>query len=264
MRLAGKNAVIVGGGTAWGRDAAVKLGAEGAHILVLDVEQRKVDGTCAAVEKAGGRAEGRAVQIDDLDALRAVAEAWAGEGKPLHTLVTHFMATDWNTFEAIDLDKFTRDLVFNLAGPLAAVKAFLPLLKDAEGASIIHIGSVDGIYGNPRVPGYSTSKGGLSPMTHIMAHEFASFDIRVNAIAAAQTVQIPPSAIPKPDRPGWENFPGESYIQQLNDANPLKRYGNAGGWAGAIAFLASADADFITGATLVVDCGRTAITPGTA
>jgi NAD(P)-dependent dehydrogenase (short-subunit alcohol dehydrogenase family) len=264
MRLEGKNAVVVGGGSAWGRDTVVKLASEGAHVLVLDVEQKKVDGSCAAAEGAGGTAEGQAIAIDDLKALGAVAEAWAASGRPMHTLVTHFMATDWNSFEAIDLDKFKRDLVFNLAGPLAATKAFLPLLKEAEGASIVHIGSVDGIYGNPRVPGYSTSKGGLSPMTHIMAHEFAPFDIRVNAIAAAQTVQIPPEAMPKPDRPGWENFPGATYIQQLNDANPLKRYGNAGGWAGAIAFLASADADFITGTTLVVDCGRTAITPGTA
>lgn len=264
MKLAGKTAVIVGGGTGWGRDCCVRLAAEGARILVLDADQKKVEGSCAAVSKVGGMAEGRVVEIDDLAGLREIAEAWSAADEQAHILVTHYMATDWNSFETIDQEKLKRDVLFNIAGPVAAVKAFLPLLKEADGASIIHIGSVDGIFGNPRVPSYSTSKGGLGPMTHIMAHEFAPFDIRVNAIATAQTTQIPPSAMPKPDRPGWENFPGESYIQQLNDANPLKRFGNHGGWAGAVAFLASADSDFVTGTTLVVDCGRTAITPGTA
>jgi NAD(P)-dependent dehydrogenase (short-subunit alcohol dehydrogenase family) len=101
-------------------------------------------------------------------------------------------------------------------------------------------------------------------MTHIMAHEFAKYYIRVNAIASAQTTQIPATSMPPSTRPGWENFPGAPYIQQLNDANPLKRYGNPTGWAGAVTFLASDDADFITGTILVVDCGRIAITPGTA
>ena len=116
-----------------------------------------------------------------------------------------------------------------------------------------------------RVPAYSASKGGLVALTHVMAHEFAPFNIRVNAIASALADQFPDDADDgvEPVTPSGSRGVAD-YIRQLNEATPLKRRGAPERWAGPVAFLASDDAEYVTGAVLVVDCGRTVITPGTA
>ncbi|MGH6979322.1 MAG: SDR family NAD(P)-dependent oxidoreductase, partial [Brevundimonas sp.] len=180
----------------------------------------------------------------------------------LDALVTCYVDIEWSSIENADLEAFDRVLLFNLGGPVKATKACLPLLKRAAGGSIVHIGSVDGLFGAPGVPSYSASKGGLKPLTHVMAYEFAPYDIRVNTVATCQTIELSDSFIETAAR-AYKGFPGGAYMRQLNDATPLKRKGPLTDWAGAVAFLVSDDAAYVTGEVLIVDCGRTMLTPGT-
>jgi NAD(P)-dependent dehydrogenase (short-subunit alcohol dehydrogenase family) len=263
MNFDGKLAVVVGGSAGWGCAASTRLAADGARVLVIDELEEHVSRTCAVISAAGGRAEGRVASISDFAELEAIAAEWNGSS-PINAVVTHYMAMDWHSIENCDVAEFERVVVHDLVGPVKAVKAFLPRLKAAGGhAAVVHIGSVDGLHGSPRVPSYSAAKGGLVPLTHVMAHEFAKFDVRVNAIATCQTVQMPISELLDSSALAFPGFPGSDYMRQLNDATPLKRHGPYTDWAGAVSFLASDDAAYVTGTVLVVDCGRLSITPGT-
>jgi NAD(P)-dependent dehydrogenase (short-subunit alcohol dehydrogenase family) len=139
-------------------------------------------------------------------------------------------------------------VVIGAGGTIGRACAFLPLLKRAGRAGVVHLGSVDGNLGNPRVPSYSAAKGGLVPLTHVMPHEFAPFGIRVNCVARAAV-----------DEPG----PPTSLRDRVVAVTPLGRVAQAAEIAAAVAFLASEDASLVTGAVIVVDGGRTGITPGT-
>lgn len=280
MRLGSKTIAVVGGsaqtgnvtpeaaallGAAaepWGRAAAKRLALDGAEVLVMDPNAAWVEQTCDDIKAQGGRCEAVVIDIADFIALDAWARERLEQGGRLDALVTCYLDIDWSSIENADIEAFERVLVFNLAGPVKATKAFLPLLKRGESASIVHVGSVDGIFGAPAVPSYSAAKGGLAPLTHIMAYEFARYDIRVNTVASCQTIELPAALADSAAR-AYRGLPGGAYLKQLNDATPLKRKGPLTDWAGAISFLVSSDASFVTGAVLVVDCGRTIITPGT-
>lgn len=277
MRMDGKVAVVVGAGTGHGTASAIRLGLEGARVHVIDETQDLVDGAVKAAADKGVDVRGHVAAIADVDALRAVAAEIATEGPAVHALVNHHLMIEWGTFEQIDFKIFEQIVVFSLLGPASAIRAFLPMLKAANGSSVINLGSIDGLFGNPRSVAYSAAKGGLGPLTHILAREFAPFDIRVNVIATGQTNQVSAeildggryqdsaaSMTATASSPGGTSrFPGNWYMEQLAKATPLKRSGPPEEWAGMLAFLASDDSSYVTGQVHVVDCGRTGLTPGT-
>ena len=263
MRFSGKSIVVTSAGSGWARAIAVRLAREGANVIVLDAEAGAAQDTCEEIRGTGGKARGYGVDIADLKALQKLVSAELTDLPSIDGLLTSYMAMDWTSVENCDIDEFARVVQYDLVGPVAATKAFLPLLKASGRAAIVHLSSIDGINGSPRVPSYSAAKGGLLSLTRVMAFEFAGYNIRVNAIATGQTVQIPESEMPTNDSLGFPGFPGAQFMRQLNEATPLKRHGPLTDWAGSAAFLLSDDADYVTGSVLVVDCGRLAITPGT-
>lgn len=141
-------------------------------------------------------------------------------------------------------------LEWMVLGPLLTTRAFLPPLRRARGV-VVHLGSGDGALGNPAVPMYSTAKGALTPLTHVMAHEFGGDGVRVNCVARAA---VDGSGIPGA---------GNEVVDQVVSATPLGRLADPSEVADVVAYLASDRASFITGATVTVDGGRTATTHAT-
>jgi 3-oxoacyl-[acyl-carrier protein] reductase len=275
--LQGRVAAVVGASSGWGYASALRLSADGADLLLVDDDE---DGLAAAqgeIQRRGGRVSTAVADIANYDDLRVVVQR--SELDRLDVLVNHHARMSWGTVEALDLAEFADVVRFNLVGPMASTRAFLGLLKQAGQASVINLGTVDGLFGNPVAVAYSASKAGLGPITRIMAREFAPHNIRVNAVASAQTNQVRAADLevgthgdaagsrPPNQPPGslgsLPHYPGDKYMEGLGQATPLKRFGPPEEWAGTVAFLASDHSTYVTGSVIVVDCGRTGLTPGT-
>lgn len=261
--------VVGGADRGYGTASATRLAIEGAEVVLVDREPGALEEVAADLVARGARVHTLVADIGDEAELRAAADACAARGiERVAVLVDQHVATAWGTVETLDIDELSRVVHDNVVGPIAATRAFLPLLKQAAPSAVVLVGSVDGLFGNPLVVGYSCSKASLAPMARIMAREFAPYDVRVNAVASCVTNQQPEGEgedasgtfARNSAKPG---FPGPDYVAQLRAATPLKRTGPPEEWAGTVAYLASTEASYVTGTVVVVDCGRTGLTPGT-
>lgn len=277
MNLTGKTVAVVGAAQGHGTASALRLAADGADVVLIDSGKEALDALAAQVTGRGQSARVITARPDDPGELAGAARELGSTLPAVHGLVCNHICLAWGTVEQLDIEAYAKVVNYLLVGATASVQAFLPLLKAAGGSSIVHIGSIDGLFGNPLSVAYSAAKGGLAPMTHIMAREFAPFDIRVNVIATGQTNQVSAAVLDDGNYQdsaasmaataaspgGTSRYPGNWYMEQLAKATPLKRSGPPEEWAGMLSFLASPDASYVTGQVMVVDCGRTGLTPGT-
>jgi NAD(P)-dependent dehydrogenase (short-subunit alcohol dehydrogenase family) len=254
MRFSAKRAAVIGMADI-GRATALQLAREGADLTIVDDVKDRLDQVASEVNALGRSVETFPADLADHDSMLRIGTLYGQRHDRLDVLVNYQAAYDWQTsIEGIDLAQWERVLSINLTSVLASTKAFLPYLKASGAAAVVNVATIDGLFGNPRVPAYSASKGALIPLTHIMAHEFAPYGIRVNCIARCGTSVRGPAG----------QSADEGYARQLAASTPLKRLGDPAETASVITFLASAEASFVTGATVTVDGGRTIITPGTA
>jgi NAD(P)-dependent dehydrogenase (short-subunit alcohol dehydrogenase family) len=232
-----------------GAVCATSFALEGANVVAIDPDKE-------ALERIGekARTHGRTITLIEADVtdtadLERAAKQCADRFGMIHTLLNCHFDTELASIEDSSPESWARVVRCNLLGPVFTTKAFLPLLKLAKGAAVVHVGSIDGTLGNPQIPSYSASKGGLVPLTHVMAEEFARFGIRVNCIARGMMTRegdkIAPMWIP------------------LIAQTPLARPAYPHEVVNAIRFLASSDASYVNGVILPVDGGRTGITQGT-
>jgi NAD(P)-dependent dehydrogenase (short-subunit alcohol dehydrogenase family) len=205
----------------------------------------------SGLDTADGALHHHAVDATDPGALPAVAEQVAAIDDEIGVLVCCHQRLDWGSVRDLPLSTWTAAFATNVVGPLACVRTFLPLLEHAGNAAVVLLGSIDGTLGNPGVPAYSATKGALTALTHVLAHELAPAGIRVNSVNRA--------AVSEPlDRPEWA-----ARREPVLAATPLRRAAAPDEVAEVIAFLASDAASYLTGTTIPVDGGRSGITPGT-
>jgi len=247
MRLKGKVAMVTGSGQGIGRAIALRLAQEGANVVVEDRQDNAMaEQTLALVRQAGVEACVIAGDIGDADAdRRVVSEAVAAMGR-LDILVNNAglerRAPFWEVTEA------DYDLVMgvNLRGVFFTTQAFVNHLRERnQGGRVINISSVHEELPFPHFASYAASKGGLKMLMRDLAIELAPLGITVNNIA--------PGAVQTPINSTLMNDP--SLLKALLANIPLKRLGKPEDVAGSVAFLASDDADYITGTTVFVDGG---------
>ncbi len=247
MRLGGRTALVTGSSQGIGEAVALRLAVEGADVVVhYRSHPEGAHGVAERIAKLGRRSV--AIQADlgrAAEAQRLIADAATRVG-PLDILVNNAgvetRADFWDVSEA-DYD-FVMDV--NLKGVFFTTQAFVRhLLAAKRPGKVINMSSVHEELPFPHFAAYSMSKGGLKMMTRTLAIELAPFGITVNSIA--------PGAIQTPINRTLLN--DAEKLRALLDNIPLRRMGTPGDIAGVAAFLASNDADYITGATIVADGG---------
>lgn len=239
------NAAAIGGHV--GAHCALDFATRGARVLALDSDRAALDKL--AEEARDSYLEVACVDLLDADALVAAAENWGTKTGKVDALIACHAEMEAGTFEDSSFDSWQRIVAFDLVGPVFVAKAFLPLLKAAGRSAIVHLGSIDGILGNPNFPSYSAAKGGIVPLTHVMAQDLGRYGIRVNNAARAFFV--------------GHDFQATAFHDEVFRLTPLGRPGYPEEIAALVRFLASCEASYVTGATVPIDGGRSGITPAT-
>lgn len=262
MRLKGKTAVITGSGSGVGRAASLLFSREGAVVVGVDIDATFGQETAELVRREGGKADFFHADVADPAAVQAMAQQCMARHPKVHILFNNAATLTRGSFETLQFEDWKRQLAVNLDGPYLCSIHLLPALKAAGGASIVNNGSIDGVLGNPTVAAYSVSKGGLVPLTHVMAQTLAQYGIRVNCINAG-AINRSSQGIPirlTPELARGDPIPENSGIIK---ATPMGRPCSVEECANAALFLASEESSYFTGAMLAMDGGRSALTPGT-
>lgn len=249
-RFAGYSVLITAAGQGIGAATARRLAAEGAAVLVTDLDAKRAAHTAAAIREAGGTAESLVCDVADRAAVEAaVAHAVTAFGR-LDVLVNNAYAAGQDTplFEDETDEVWERDLDITLSGPFRCARAALPHLVASGRGAIVTIGSVNGEqdFGGHA---YSAAKAGLTSLTRTLAGHAGPRGVRVNLVAPG-TIRTD----------AWAGRDAE--LDRAAALYPLGRVGTPEDIASAVAFLASTDAAWITGTTLRVDGGILAVNTG--
>lgn len=252
-RLEHKIAAITGAGGGIGRAAAKLFAAEGATVLVLELDEAAAQATVASIEANGGAAVAYPLDISDEQAVRSVfarIDERFGGLDVLYNNASVFWGKRDAPLDQLDMQVFERIVRINLFGLVYCSKYAIPLMKRRGGGSIIHTGSSAGVIGIPKCDSYTAAKGGTVSLTRSMAVEYGPWNIRTNCIcpAAIATPMVVESNLSDPE------FDEAAF---LDHGTPLRRWGQPEEIARTALFLASDDASYLNGAILVADGGIT-------
>ena len=240
-RLEGKVALIVGAARGIGKGIAVRFAEEGAKLVIADVEVEAGQATAAELGAVFIRTD--ISQMADAEA--AVALALATYGK-LDILVQNAGIYPWQLLENTSPDDWDRVMAVNLRGSFVAARAALVPMKAQGSGRMLFTSSITGPHvTSPGHGHYSATKAGINGLIRAAALEFSGYGILVNGVEPGNILT---EAI--------QLHRGATFIKQMEDAIPLGRLGNVRDIANAFLFLASDDASYITGTTIVVDGGQ--------
>jgi len=251
-RLAGKSAVITGGGTGIGQAIALAFAREGAQVAVAGRRKEKLDETLHLLQQAGCSALALECDVTKAaDTQRVVKSAEGAFGK-VNVLVNNAGALSVSTVENITEEDWDRVMATNVKGPFLMSRAALPAMRRAGGGSIINVGSVLGIVAIRDRAAYCASKGGVSMLTKAMALDHAQDNIRVNCVC--------PSIVESDMTRNLfaETEAGRQARESRLASIPLGRFGKPADIAGLTVFLASEESSWMTGTVIPVDGGVTA------
>lgn len=254
MRFKDKVALITAVANGIGRATAEIMAREGAIVVGIDNHPERLQTAMDALTKAGGRAHGKLCNALDPAQVDAVVAETMKEFGRIDILVnavggSTIIAKPSALVEEHSLDDWQKIIDFNLNGTFNFTHAIVPVMKAQKAGKIINLASIAG-RGMSVASGvaYAAAKGGIIAMTRKLSFELGPHNININAIAPSLTLT-------ERITPHWNQRPPEAQQAQI-DSTPLRRVAVAADQAKVICFLASADADFVTGLTIDVTGGQ--------
>ena len=252
-RLDGKRAIITGAGMGMGRAAAVRFAQEGARVGLIDIDEAAVAAMAEAIRSVGGEALPLVADVTDEAQVAAAVEravaAWGGLDVVVANAAIQLFGQD-DRVDRLDLGVWRRTIEVNQTGVFLACKHGIRALLSSGGGNVVVTASPTSLYGlAPGFDAYSSSKAGVLGLVKVMANDYAREGIRVNAVI-----------------PGFTDTPlvrtviaDDAERERLVKTIPMGRPGRPEEVAAVMAFLASDDAAYVTGAAWACDGGMTAI-----
>jgi len=240
--LNGRTAVVTGGAQGFGRAITERFVASGAKVAIWDFDQALAEKTAKEI---GNAVSAFKVDVSDLAAVEATRDATLKAFGKIDILVNNAGITGTNkTVWDIDLDDWRKVMRVNLDGPFICCKAIVPSMIEKKYGRIVNIASIAGKEGNPNAAHYSASKAGVIALTKSLGKELAAHDILVNAVtpAAAKTAIF--------------NQMTQQHIDFMLSKIPKNRFVLVEELAAMVAWLASEDCAFSTGAVFDISGGR--------
>ena len=240
MRLEGRKALVTGGASGIGAAIARRLAAEGADVVIGDVNEEGARGVAGEID-----ADAVFLDVTDPESAAGVVH----EQGPFPVLINNAGTDDFAFFTDMTPDRWRRLVAINLEGVFACTHAALPGMQEAGYGRIVNIASEAGRVGSKGSAVYSAAKGGVIAFTKTIARENARFGVTANAIA--------PGPIETPLLMAATQLGdiGERIIETMKGQTQMRRLGQPEEVAAAVAFLASDDASYVTGETIGVSGG---------
>jgi len=237
--------VVTGSGQGLGRAIAEAFAHNGASVGVVDIAEVRAMETEKIIRQSGGCARALGVDISNQRAVQEAVRSIENELGPITILVNNAGVCSTVPFAQLSLKQWCRTIGINLTGAFICMRTILPLMiKRDQGGKVVNIGSLAGRCGGIMVAvDYSASKAGLAGLTKAVARQMAPHHINVNCIAPGSTDT------------GLSDDWNQHDCVKLRESLPWGRMASVTEVAGCVLFLASSDADYITGVTLDVNGG---------
>ncbi len=253
MRFADTVVLITAAASGIGRATANIVGRDGGTVIAVDNHAERLDATVATITGAGGKAHGFRCDALAESQVASVAATVQKEFGRIDVLVnavggSTIIAKPQADIDELSLKDWQALIDFNLTGTYLFTHAVVPVMKRQKRGKIVNLASIAGRGKSvASSAAYATAKGGIIALTTKLASELGPFGINVNAIAPSMTLT-------ERIRPRWEQRAPEEQAKDI-EKTPLRRMAEAADQANVICFLASADADFVTGVTIDVTGG---------
>lgn len=247
MSMQDKVAVVTGAASGIGRATAEAFAAEGARVVVADIDREGGEKTVATVRERGGKAEFLAVDMTDPASINAFADAVNAKYGAVDVLVNGAGWGRTHPFWEGTPELWNKLIALNLVGPMTLAKALLPPMLERKQGRIVNIASDAGRVGSLGETVYAGAKGGLIAFTKSLARETARHGINVNCVCPGPTDTPLLAAVP------------EAHLEAFKKAIPLRRFAQPSEVADAVAFFAGAQSNYVTGQVLSVSGGLTMV-----
>jgi len=243
-RFEGKTAIVTGASRGIGREIAIMLGKEGARVAVnYSGSKEKAEEVVEMIKQSGGDAFAIQTNVSDAEQVKQMIDETLKTFGSIDMLVNNAGITRDNLLMRMKEDEWDDVININLKGVFLCTKAVTRQMMKQRAGKIVNLASIVGVIGNPGQANYVAAKAGVIGLTKTTARELATRNITVNAVAPGFITTDMTDALP------------QDVKEQMLGSIPLGKLGSAQDVAGAVAFLLSDDANYITGQTIHVDGG---------